>query len=296
MIELTHLTKRFGPVRAVDDVSAIIPPGKVTGFVGPNGAGKSTTMRMILGLDTPTSGEARIDGASYVSSPAPLTTAGALLDVRGVHPGRRARAHLQAIADTHAIPTSRVDELLDLVGLRSVAQQRVGTFSLGMAQRLGVATAMLGDPPTYLLDEPVNGLDPEGVRWIRQLTRRWAAEGRTVLISSHLMGELAQIADEVLVIGRGRVLAHTPIEEFVAERGRPRTRVVCPDLDRLVAALGNPPVEDGIIEGPSASQIGETAARAGIALHELTPAHPSLEDAFFSLTHDSVQYTTEEVS
>ncbi|SEA31306.1 ABC-2 type transport system ATP-binding protein [Bowdeniella nasicola] len=296
MIEIRNLTKIYGNVRAVNDISAIIPPGKVTGFVGPNGAGKSTTMRIALGLDRPTSGTATINGQKFADSPAPISTAGALLDARGIHPGRKARAHLRAIADTHGVSGARVEQVLDIVGLRSVADRRVGTFSLGMGQRLGIAAAMLGDPGVYLLDEPVNGLDPAGVRWIRHLTRSWAAEGRTVLVSSHLMSELAQIADDVLVIGRGSILAHAPTADVMAGREQVRTRVVASDMDALLAALKHPSVNDGVIEGLDARTIGDAAARAGIALYELTPLHSSLEDAFFSLTDDSVQFSTPEVS
>ncbi|OKL53804.1 multidrug ABC transporter ATP-binding protein [Bowdeniella nasicola] len=296
MIELHHLTKTYGDVRALSDVSAIISPGKVTGFVGPNGAGKSTAMRITLGLDRPTSGSATINGKSFAASPAPITAAGALLDARGIHPGRKARMHLLSIADTHGISGARVEAVLDIVGLRSVANRRVGTFSLGMGQRLGIAAAMLGDPGVYLLDEPVNGLDPAGVRWIRHLTRSWAAEGRTVLVSSHLMSEMAQIADDVLVIGRGRILAHAPIDEMMNDGNAVRTRVVASDMATLLRALGKPRERDGIIEGIDARTIGETAARTGVALYELTPLHSSLEDAFFTLTDDAVQFSTPEVS
>jgi len=303
MITAEGLTKRFGDKTAVDDVSFTVKPGSVTGFLGPNGAGKSTTMRMIVGLDRPTSGRAAVAGREYRKLRAPLTEVGVLLDAKAVHTGRTARNHLRAMAATHGIPSSRVDEVIDLAGIGSVARKRAGGFSLGMGQRLGIASALLGDPHTLILDEPVNGLDPEGVRWVRQFVRHAASEGRTVLLSSHLMSEMAQTADHVIVMGRGRVLADAPLTELVRSWTRNTVRVRTPRPADLAAAVGGPEVEivssapDLLdIVGLPAARIGDLAAARGIPLHELTPTTGSLEDAYLALTGDSVEYRTKEIS
>lgn len=303
MITAEGLTKRFGDKTAVNDVSFVIQPGKVTGFLGPNGAGKSTTMRMIVGLDRPTSGRATIAGKEYRKLRAPLSEVGVLLDAKAVHTGRSARDHLRAMAATHGIPTSRVDEVIDLAGIGSVAHKRAGGFSLGMGQRLGIASALLGDPHTLILDEPVNGLDPEGVLWVRQFARRVASEGRTVLLSSHLMSEMAQTADHVIVMGRGSVLADAPLDELVRAWTRNTVRVRTPRAADLAAALGGPDVEIVStapelldIAGLPAARIGDLAAERGIPLHELTPATGSLEDAYLALTSDAVEYRTKEIA
>ena len=303
MITAEGLTKRFGDKTAVDDVSFTIHPGSVTGFLGPNGAGKSTTMRMIVGLDRPTSGRAAVSGREYRQLRAPLTEVGVLLDAKAVHTGRTARNHLRAMAATHGIPASRVDEVIDLAGIGPVARKRAGKFSLGMGQRLGIASALLGDPHTLILDEPVNGLDPEGVRWVRQFVRHAASEGRTVLLSSHLMSEMAQTADHVIVMGRGKVLADAPLAELVRAWTTNTVRVRTPRAADLAAAVGGPDVEivssapDLLdIMGLPASRIGDLAAARGIPLHELTPTTGSLEDAYLALTGDSVEYRTKEIS
>ncbi|OIH97066.1 ABC transporter ATP-binding protein [Curtobacterium sp. MCBA15_001] len=302
MIEVDHLTKRYGPKLAVDDVSFVVRPGSVTGFLGPNGAGKSTTMRMIMGLDRPTSGSATVNGRPYQTFRDPLRQVGALLEAKAVHTGRSAYAHLLSLAATHGIPKARVHEVIEMTGLESVARKRVGGFSLGMGQRLGIAAALIGDPRTLILDEPVNGLDPDGVVWVRQLARRMAAEGRTVFLSSHLMSEMAQTADRVVVLGRGRVLADAPISEFVAgpEGGGARVVVRTPAPDQLFAAIGQAatavtPRDDGsfLVVGPDAPSIGAVAARAGVVLHELTPMGASLEEAYMALTRDDVEYRSE---
>lgn len=303
MITAEGLTKRFGDKTAVDDVSFTVQPGSVTGFLGPNGAGKSTTMRMIVGLDRPTSGRAAVAGREYRKLRAPLTEVGVLLDAKAVHTGRTARNHLRAMAATHGISASRVDEVIDLAGIGSVARKRAGKFSLGMGQRLGIASALLGDPHTLILDEPVNGLDPEGVRWVRQFVRHAASEGRTVLLSSHLMSEMAQTADHVIVMGRGKVLADAPLAELVRAWTTNTVRVRTPRAADLVAAVGGPDVEvvssapDLLdIVGLPAARIGDLAAARGIPLHELTPTTGSLEDAYLALTGDSVEYRTKEIS
>lgn len=303
MITAEGLTKRFGDKTAVDDVSFTVQPGSVTGFLGPNGAGKSTTMRMIVGLDRPTSGRAAVAGREYRKLRAPLTEVGVLLDAKAVHTGRTARNHLRAMAATHGIPASRVDEVIDLAGIGSVARKRAGKFSLGMGQRLGIASALLGDPHTLILDEPVNGLDPEGVRWVRQFVRYAASEGRTVLLSSHLMSEMAQTADHVIVMGRGKVLADAPLAELVRAWTTNTVRVRTPRAADLVAAVGGPDVEvvssapDLLdIVGLPAARIGDLAAARGIPLHELTPTTGSLEDAYLALTGDAVEYRTKEIS
>jgi len=303
MITAEGLTKRFGDKTAVDDVSFTVQPGSVTGFLGPNGAGKSTTMRMIVGLDRPTSGRAAVAGREYRKLRAPLTEVGVLLDAKAVHTGRTARNHLRAMAATHGIPASRVDEVIELAGIGAVARKRAGKFSLGMGQRLGIASALLGDPHTLILDEPVNGLDPEGVRWVRQFVRHAASEGRTVLLSSHLMSEMAQTADHVIVMGRGKVLADAPLAELVRSWTTNRVRVRTPRPTDLVAAVGGPDVEivsaapDLLdIAGLPAARIGDLAAERGIPLHELTPTTGSLEEAYLALTGDAVEYRTKELS
>ncbi|WP_434812180.1 ABC transporter ATP-binding protein [Microbacterium sp. bgisy189] len=303
MIVAEHLTKRFGAKTAVSDVSFSVQPGKVTGFLGPNGAGKSTTMRMIVGLDRPTSGRVSIDGRDYRSLRSPLTEVGILLDAKAVHTGRSARNHLRAMAATHGIPRSRVDEVIELTGLQNVGGKRAGGFSLGMGQRLGIASALLGDPRTLVLDEPVNGLDPEGVRWVRQFVRALAAEGRTVLLSSHLMSEMAQTADHVIVLGRGQVLADAPLSDLVRAWTTPAVTVRSPRASDLVAAIDAPDVgitttEPGLLHvtGVTAARIGDVAAEASIPLHELTPASGSLEEAYMALTEQAVEYKSKELS
>ncbi|WP_415949934.1 ABC transporter ATP-binding protein [Streptomyces sp. KLOTTS4A1] len=301
MIRASELTKRYGgkPGKcAVADLSFEVHPGTVTGFLGPNGAGKSTTMRMLLGLDAPTSGTATIGGRRYAAHPAPLTEVGALLEARSVHPGRSAHAHLTALALTHGIPRKRVDHVLDLTGLTDVARRRVKGFSLGMGQRLGIAAALLGDPATVILDEPVNGLDPEGVRWIRNLLKSLAAEGRTVLVSSHLMSEMALTADHLVIIGKGRLLADTTVDAFVREAGAGAVKVVTPSATELAALLAGPSVsvsresaETLLVVGAEAEDIARIAAAHTILVFELTPQAASLEQAFMDLTHDSVEYT-----
>jgi ABC-2 type transport system ATP-binding protein len=297
VIVATDLTKRYGDRVAVDGVSFTVRPGHVTGFLGPNGAGKSTTMRMVIGLDRPTSGTVTVDGARYVDSPAPLRAVGALLEARALHPGRTARAHLRWMAASNGIPATRVEEVLGLVGLEAVADQRVGRFSLGMGQRLGIAAALLGDPPVVVLDEPVNGLDPEGIRWVRTLARDLAAEGRTVMVSSHLMAEMALTADHLVVIGRGRVLADCPTTEFIAEHAASFVQVRSPQAGQLAELLrrsGADVTRDGDelrVQGVDVATTGELAAGAGLVLHGLGLVTSSLEEAFMTLTAGSVEYT-----
>jgi len=297
MIEAHGLTKRYGPKTALDDVTFTVRPGVVTGFLGPNGAGKSTTMRMVVGLDRPTSGTVTVNGTSYAAHRAPLHEVGVLLDAKAVHKGRSARDHLLAMAATHGIGRSRVDEVIGLTGLEPVAKKRVGGFSLGMGQRLGIAAALLGDPRTVIFDEPVNGLDPEGVTWVRQLCRHLAGEGRTVFLSSHLMSEMAQTADHLIVLGRGRVLADSPLRDVISGASGVGARVRSPHVDHLVGlvrpeATDVVALEPGLVElrGVSAARVGEVAASAGLALHELTPVERSLEDAYLALTQDAVEY------
>jgi ABC-2 type transport system ATP-binding protein len=295
-IELTGLTKRFGGTVAVDDLTVTVRPGVVTGFLGPNGSGKSTTMRMLLGLDHPTAGTARIGGRAYGELEHPLRTVGALLDAGWVHPRRSARSHLRWLAAAGGLPAARVTEVLDLVGLTPVARARVGTYSLGMRQRLGIAAALLGDPEVLVLDEPVNGLDPAGIAWVRLLLQRFAAEGRTVFVSSHLLAEMAVTAAELVVIGRGRLVAQGPTAQIVGTGGVVRVRAVRPE--RLTAALTaagldvRPLPRDTAVEvpGASAEQVGEIAARQGIALAELVVRQASLEEAFMELTGEQTQY------
>ena len=308
MIEARELTKRFGDKVAVDHLSFSVQPGRVTGYLGPNGAGKSTTMRMILGLDHADSGTATIGGRPYAQLASPLRTVGALLEARSVHTGRSARNHLLFLAQTQGLPASRVDEMLDLVGLRDVARKRAGGFSLGMGQRLGVASALLGDPQVLLLDEPVNGLDPEGVLWIRNLMKHLASQGKTVLVSSHLMNEMAVTADHLIVIGRGRLLADAPTGDVIARGSGQSVRVRTPDPDRLTELIraeggsaspgangsGLPAGEDGApvltVTGLPAARIGELAASGSVVLHELTPQLATLEDAFLELTAGSLEF------
>ncbi|HYY82015.1 MAG TPA: ATP-binding cassette domain-containing protein [Actinomycetes bacterium] len=297
MIEARGLTKRYGDKVAVDDLSFTVQPGRVTGFLGPNGAGKSTTMRMILGLDAPTRGSVTVNGRPYRQHAAPLREVGALLEARSVHPGRSAFHHLLALAQTCGISRSRVDEVIDAVGLRELARRRTGGFSLGMGQRLGIATALLGDPGTVILDEPLNGLDTEGIRWVRSLLRTLAAEGRTVFVSSHLMNEMAMTAEHLVVIGRGRLIADTSAAEFVARAGRGVVRVRSTDPDALAALLRSPEVtvsrgDDGAltVSGLSTDQVGTAAGAAGITLLELAAQQASLEEAFVDMTRDAVEF------
>jgi ABC-2 type transport system ATP-binding protein len=297
VIEVRDLSKSYGDKRAVDHLSFIVEPGKVTGFLGPHGAGKSTTMRLILGLDRPSGGTATIDGRAYRDLARPLRVVGALLEARAVHSGRSAYNHLLVLAQTQNLPRRRVDEVIELIGLREVAGKRAGGFSLGMSQRLGLAAALLGNPKVLVLDEPVNGLDPEGIRWIRNLMKRLAAEGRTVFVSSHLMNEMAVTADHLIVIGRGQLIADCPTEEFIARSSEKSVRVSGPDSARLrqvISAEGGRVTADGdgvlTVSDLPAPRIGELAAREGLVLHELTPQLASLEEAFMELTRDSVEY------
>jgi ABC-2 type transport system ATP-binding protein len=297
MIVTRGLTKRYGSTVAVDNLSFTVSPGVVTGFLGPNGSGKSTTMRMVLGLDRPDAGSALVNGCSYADLSWPLRDVGALLDAKAFHPGRSARNHLRWLAQTNDIPQARVDAVIDIVGLTAVADRRAGKFSLGMGQRLGIASALLGDPGVLLFDEPVNGLDPEGIRWVRHLLRDLAAEGRTVLVSSHLINEMALTAERLVVIGRGTLIAETSVDDFVARHQSDAVRVVTPMPQRFVAALSRagarPSVNtDGSIvtSGLSAADIGELAADQELTVHELTPLRASLEDVFMELTSSSVEY------
>jgi ABC-2 type transport system ATP-binding protein len=296
MIELSGLTKVFGRTRAVDDLTCIIEPGVVTGFLGPNGAGKTTTIRMILGLDRPTAGTATIDGKPYRELSDPLRRVGALLDARQTHPQRSARAHLRWIAATHRLAAGRVDEVLDTVGLSTVAGKKAGTLSLGMSQRLGIAAALLGDPPVLLFDEPVNGLDPEGIRWVRTLMRTLAGEGRTVFVSSHLLAEMSNTADRLVVIGRGKLIASTTVSDFVGRADSVLVRSPQLDLLRRVLSEAGVEVDDDaagsalLVRGAATEVVGELAARNGITLHELTSRQASLEEAYMKLTDDAVQY------
>ncbi|MFC8369241.1 MULTISPECIES: ABC transporter ATP-binding protein [unclassified Streptomyces] len=297
MIELEGLTKRYGEKVAVKDLTFTVRPGIITGFLGPNGAGKSTTMRMILGLDHPTAGDVRIDGTRYDRLKDPLTCIGALLEAKGVHPGRSAYNHLLCLAQSNGIPRQRVHEVLDTVGLTAVARKKAKGFSLGMGQRLGIAAALLGDPRILMFDEPVNGLDPEGIHWIRTLMKSLAAQGRTVFVSSHLMSEMALTADHLVVIGQGRLLADTSMAEFIERNSRSYVRVRSPQRERLLDALrqaGVTAVESGDgaleVDGSKAEYIGELAARQQLVLHELSPQQASLEEAFMRLTAESVEY------
>ena len=296
MIEVENLTKRYGPKTAVDGLSFTVRPGVVTGFLGPNGAGKSTTMRLLVGLDAPTAGGTKVNGKPYRLHRAPLREIGVLLEARAVHPGRSARDHLLAIGATHGIGAKRVDEVLDVVGLTEVAKRRVGNFSLGMGQRLGIGVALLGDPRTVVLDEPVNGLDPDGIKWIRHLLGDLAAEGRTVFVSSHLMSEMAVTAEHLVVVGRGKLVADVPVADLIASTRR-GVHVRSPRTSDLVAALQGDGVRitslgDGVVDvtGLSTEDIGTRALAAGIPLFELTPQRASLEEAYTELTRDVVEY------
>jgi ABC-2 type transport system ATP-binding protein len=298
MIEAHQLTKRYGEKTAVDRLDFTVRPGTVTGFLGPNGAGKSTTMRMIVGLDAPTGGSVSVNGRRYAQHSAPLQEVGALLEAKSIHPGRSAFDHLVAQAYTHGIPRRRVDEVIELTGLQSVAKKRAGGFSLGMGQRLGIAAALLGDPATVMLDEPVNGLDPEGVLWIRNLLTALAAEGRTVFVSSHLMSEMALVAEHLIIVGRGRLLADTTVHDLVRQAGGDTVKVATADAARLREILAGPGIEitgragseELQVTGMSARSIGLEAAEHGIALFELTARTVSLEEAFMDLTRDAVEY------
>jgi ABC-2 type transport system ATP-binding protein len=296
-IEVRNLTKRYGTTLAVDDLSFDVNPGLVTGFLGPNGSGKTTTMKLILGLDNPTSGQVSVGGRPYRDLPAPLREVGALIDAKAVHPSRTAFHYLLGLAQSNAIPTSRVDEVLGLVGMEAVAGKRAGGFSLGMSQRLGIAGALLGDPAVLMFDEPLNGLDPEGIVWIRQLMQHLAGEGRTVFVSSHLMNEMAVTADHLIVIGHGRLLRDEGVNELLDSNSEHRVLVRSPQLDELSAELIKagarikPGTEESIeVAGLDARSIGDLAAAKGLTLHELATQRASLEDAFMDLTHDSVEF------
>ncbi|GAA3466951.1 ATP-binding cassette domain-containing protein [Nonomuraea roseola] len=289
-----NLHKRYAGTTAVADLSFAVEPGRVTGFLGPNGSGKSTTMRMILGLDRPSGGTALVDGRPYHELRHPLRKVGALLDAKAVHGGRSARNHLLAVAQSNGLPASRVNEVLETVGLREVARRRVGGFSLGMSQRLGIAAALLGDPEILIFDEPVNGLDPDGILWIRRLMRRLAAEGRTVFVSSHLMSEMAQTADHLIVIGRGRLIADTSVEEFIGRSSQGYVRVRSPRLAEVAELIrvGEPNGDHLRVTAMSTLEIGTITARAGIPLEELTFVQPSLEAAYMELTKNSLEFTS----
>jgi ABC-2 type transport system ATP-binding protein len=296
MITTHALTKRYGATTAVDNLTFEVPSGVVTGFLGPNGSGKSTTMRMIMGLDAPDSGAALIDGRPFGELAWPLREVGGLLDAKAFHPARTARNHLRWLALSNDIPLQRVDEVLDQVGLTSVAGRRAGKFSLGMSQRLGIAATLLGDPGVLLFDEPVNGLDPEGIRWVRTFLRGLAAEGRTVFVSSHLISEMSLTADRLVVIGRGRLIAETSVADFVTRNGRGAVKLVTPDVAAFAAALaaaGGTVRADGaslVVEGMSAPDIGDVGTREGLRIHELAPIAATLEDAFMELTHGEVEF------
>jgi ABC-2 type transport system ATP-binding protein len=297
MIEARGLTKRYGDTLAVDNLSFSVAPGKITGFLGPNGAGKTTTMRLILGLDRPTSGEVTIDGKPFASVAEPMRTVGALLDAKAVHGGRSAYNHLLCLAQSNNLPRTRVEEVLGLVGLTEVERKRSKGFSLGMGQRLGIAAALLGDPQILMFDEPVNGLDPEGILWIRNLMKALAADGRTVFVSSHLMSEMENTADHLLVIGRGKLIADCTVEEFIAANSQLQVRVRTPQQDqlaKLVATAGGTVRENGdgvlVVSGLEPAQVGDLAYENSVRLHELVPLHGSLEQAFMELTASSVQF------
>jgi ABC-2 type transport system ATP-binding protein len=297
MIEAKDLTKRYGDKLAVDDLSFTVRPGVVTGFLGPNGSGKSTTMRLIMGLDAPNAGDVTVNGRHYHDLPWPLREVGALPESRSIHPGRSARAHLQMLAETNGIPRSRVDEVLEMTGLASVSRRRAGKFSLGMTQRLGIAAALLGDPAVLLFDEPVNGLDPDGIRWVRNLLKGLAREGRIVFVSSHLMSEMALTADEVVIIGKGRLITQLPVAELLAHSPQRLVRVRSPQLGALRAALEAQGAaatleDDGSlsVRGLAATAISDIAASVPAALHELATQSASLEEAFMELTEDSIEY------
>jgi ABC-2 type transport system ATP-binding protein len=303
VIEVENLSKRYGEMLAVDGLDFVVQPGIVTGFLGPNGAGKSTTMRMIAGLDEPTAGRVRVSGQDYRAASAPMAELGLLLEARAVHTGRSARNHLLALAQTNGVSRRRVDELIDMVGLREVAGKRVGGFSLGMGQRLGIASALLGDPQVVVLDEPVNGLDPEGVLWIRNLLKGLAAEGRTVFVSSHLMSEMALTATRLVVVGRGQLIADTTVEEFVSRAGGSAVTVRTPEAAQLRDLLLGPDVtvtseQSGVlhVQGLTAEQIGTAAWQAHLPVYELTAQQASLEEAFMQLTDDSVDFRSHDAA
>jgi len=299
MIEAKDLTKRYGDTLAVDDLSFTVRPGLVTGFLGPNGSGKSTTMRLIMGLDAPNSGDVTVNGRHVHDMSWPLHEVGALLEARAIHPGRSARAHLQMLAETNSIPRARVDEMLEMTGLTSASRRRAGKFSLGMTQRLGIAAALLGDPEVLLFDEPVNGLDPDGVRWVRNLLNDLAREGRTVFVSSHLMAEMALTADEVIIIGKGRLIVQLPIEELLARGARSSVRVRSPQIGQLKTALEELDGATATLEadnsltvrGADEVTIGKRAASIPVTLYELAPQSESLEEVFMELTEGSAEYT-----
>jgi ABC-2 type transport system ATP-binding protein len=301
MIKIDHLTKRYSDTLAVDDLDFEVKPGVVTGFLGPNGSGKSTTMRIILGLDHATKGRATVNGQSYADLKSPLREVGSLLDAKAVHPGRTARNHLKALAASNQIKASRVDEVLEFSGISSVADKRVGGFSLGMSQRLGIAGALLGDPGVLLFDEPVNGLDPEGIRWIREFFRSLAGEGRTVFVSSHLMSEMAVSADQIIVIGRGKFITQGSVDDLTkTAQGTVLARAAQPQQLRVALEAEHAEVQESnehvlTISGLSSDQVGEIAFKAGVALFELTPQRASLEEVFMDLTADSVEYAHHEV-
>jgi ABC-2 type transport system ATP-binding protein len=299
MINARTLTKRYGNSVAVSNLSFDVSPGVVTGFLGPNGSGKSTTMRMIMGLDTPNAGVATVNGRPYDELRWPLREVGALLDAKAFHPARSAYKHLLCLASTNDIPRRRIDEGLDLVGLTAVAHKRAGKYSLGMGQRLGIAAALLGDPGVLLFDEPVNGLDPEGIRWVRHLLRGLAAEGRTVFVSSHLISEMALTAERLVVIGRGQLIAEMGVKEFISRHSSQAVRLVTPMARLFTTALTGAGAkvtvgddEELVVTGMSSSDIGELASRRSLTVHELTPVSASLEDAFMELTSDAVEYRT----
>jgi ABC-2 type transport system ATP-binding protein len=297
VIEVSGVTKRYGEKVAVDDLTFEVRPGVVTGFLGPNGSGKSTTMRLILGLDRPQKGFTSVNGRPYREHAAPMHEVGSLLEARSVHTGRSAFNHLLALAQTHGLSRSRVREVIELVGLADVAKKRAGGFSLGMGQRLGIASALLGDPRTVMLDEPVNGLDPEGIQWVRELLKSLAAEGRTVFVSSHLMSEMAVTAEHLIVIGRGRLIADMSVEEFLRRASGHAVRVRSPQVERLAELLAGPdvkiePVQPSVVEvsGLDSERVGTVAAENGIVLYELSPRTASLEEAFMELTRDAVEF------
>ncbi len=303
MIDAVGLTKHYGDKVAVDDLSFSVRAGVVTGFLGPNGSGKSTTMRMIMGLDAPTRGQVKVNGKAFYDAHWPLREVGALLEARAIHPGRSARGHLLMLAQTNRLPTRRIDDLLDLVGLTAVANQRAGKFSLGMGQRLGIAAALLGDPGVLLFDEPVNGLDPDGIRWVRNLLKGLAKEGRTVFVSSHLMSEMALTADEVIIIGRGHLIEQTSIDALLNRSSMQSVRVRSPQIDALRSALNElgattESADDGslTVRGVDEVAIGDLAGARGIVLHELSPQTASLEEAFMELTEGSLEYRGSELS
>lgn len=302
MLEIQSLSKSYGPKTAVNNISFTVPDGKVTGFLGPNGAGKSTTMRMIVGLEKPTSGKALVDGKTYSSLSSPLSSVGVLLDAKAMHPGRSGLNHLRSLALTHGIPKKRVDEVIEMTGLTAVAKKKVKGFSLGMGQRMGIAAALLGDPQNVILDEPVNGLDPEGVIWVRNLARYLASEGKTVLISSHLMSEMAQTADDLVVIGQGRLLANSSMKEFLALADNDRILVRTDDREVLDQALRNTGTRVSavdtdalMVQGLDARSLARLAQDSHVLLHEITPQIATLEDVYMNMTRDQVEYNSSQL-